>query len=55
MLEDFDFTDNLTLLSHVQEKTCHLSKFGQQVGLQSYSKIKTGHDLKSECTSASLA
>ena len=36
-LEDLDFTDNLALLSHtyqhMQEKTCHLSKFGQQVGL----------------------
>ena len=43
-LEDLDFTDNLALLSHthqhMQEKTHHLSKFGQQVGLQ-ISKRKT--------------
>ena len=36
--EDLDFTDNFSLLSHthqhMQEKTCCLSKFGQQVGLQ---------------------
>ena len=38
MLEDLDFMDDLALLSHThqhtREKTCHLSKFGQQVGLQ---------------------
>ena len=44
MLEDLDFADDLALLSHthqhMQEKTCRLSKFGQQVGLQ-ISKRKT--------------
>ena len=44
MLEDLDFMDDLALLSHthqhMQEKTHHLSKFGQQVGLQ-ISKRKT--------------
>ena len=43
-MEDPDFTDDLALLSHMhkhmQEKTHHLSKFGQQVGLQ-ISKRKT--------------
>ena len=38
MLEDLDFADDVALLSrahqHMQEKTCHLNKFGQQVGLQ---------------------
>ena len=44
MLEDFDFADDLALLSHMhqhmQEKTRHLSKFGQHVRLQ-ISKRKT--------------
>ena len=43
-LEDPDFADDLALLSHthqhMQEKTCRLSKFGHQVGLQ-ISKRKT--------------
>ena len=43
-LEDLDFADDLALLSHthqhMQEKTCRLSKFGHQVGLQ-ISKRKT--------------
>ena len=44
MLEDLDFAGNLSLLSHthqhMQEKTCCLSKFGSQAGLQK-SKRKT--------------
>ena len=43
-LEDLDFANDLALLSHahqhMQQKTCHLSKFGQQVGLH-ISKRKT--------------
>ena len=42
--EDLDFVNNLALLSHthqhIQEKTCCLSRFSQQVGLQ-ISKRKT--------------
>ena len=43
MLEDLDFADDVALLSHahqhMQEKTCHLNKFGQQVGLQISKRI----------------
>ena len=42
-LEDLDFADDVALLSrahqHMQEKTCHLNKFGQQVGLQISKRI----------------
>ena len=43
MLEDLDFADDVALLSHahqhMREKTCHLNKFGQQVGLQISKRI----------------